>query len=758
MRALLCALLLMPALHSAQTIHDKQAAFGHKREIAEGPRIQEVNAMLAQLRQELAQAYDAVHQLDAQDAEPLEYKALLEHIRTIKLKIAEVEAQWRQSSVAEGKREEEGYAFWDQEETTLGNLVMEYGAMDYLYIVPPEIAAMKINVHSMVSVPRESWSDVLEILLAQNGVGVKKTSPYVRHLFVFKHDPSCVGSIVARPEDLQWVDTHTRLFYILSPPIEQAKSVFHFFERVVDGKQTFVYQIGTRVALVSSREEVEKLLSLYEAVWKDVKGKVCRVVCISKMPAREMEKILLSFFGEMTERNKPPFGKLEQDGLIIHSPPQGNSLILIGTSDVVERAQRVVKETEDQMEDPAEMTVYLYACQNSDPADLAKVLEKVYSSLLVSNAENVREGQGSSGVKSYELKMPEPSPGLTMALGSTKMAPPTLSEGEGHKSTEHFIPDLKTGHLLMVVRRDVLPRIKDLLRRLDVAKKMVQIEVLLFEKRLSSQSNFGLNLLRIGESTQSVTFTPSHPSSGGGVLEYLLKRGRHGHVPPFNLAYNFLMAQEDIQLHAAPSVIAVNQTPASISIVEEISINNGVIDTEKKRDFERSFTRAQYGITITLTPTVHLPVQGEEEGKGFVTLKTNITFDTTKPNSDDRPLVDRRHIENEVRVLDGQTVVIGGLRRKSSQDREDKVPLLGEIPGIGKLFGSTHLADNNTEMFFFITPRIIQDSQQELDSMRLEELKRRPGDIPEFLQRLTEARAKEKGRFLAHTMKLFFQQ
>ena len=66
-------------------------------------------------------------------------------------------------------------------------------------------------------------------------------------------------------------------------------------------------------------------------------------------------------------------------------------------------------------------------------------------------------------------------------------------------------------------------------------------------------------------------------------MEFLLHGDSSKHFPAYDLALNFLMTQEDIQLNAAPSVITVNQTPATISIVEEISINNGAapVDTNK---------------------------------------------------------------------------------------------------------------------------------------------------------------------------------
>ncbi len=82
-----------------------------------------------------------------------------------------------------------------------------------------------------------------------------------------------------------------------------------------------------------------------------------------------------------------------------------------------------------------------------------------------------------------------------------------------------------------------------------------------------------------------------------------------------------------------------------------------------------------------------------------------------------------------MRIADGQTVILGGLRRKSTQDTKDSIPFLGEIPGIGKLFSSTEITDNSTEMFIFITPKIIADPIEDAERLKMEELKKRPGDV-----------------------------
>lgn len=764
-----CFLCTTTPLLFAQTIAEKIASGSPKSdESSQGfeGMLKTINTQLNHLRSDLSMSYQRARELHALGAADEEYKLLLDHVNQTRSQIHDLETQWHAAVVAESKRDDEGYALWDQEETTLAQLIMEYGALDYLFIVPPEMASTKLNMHSNIPIPRESWSEMLEIILAHNGIGIKKINTYVRQLYILKQDPSAIQAIASTPQQLQWIADHTRLFYLFTPPVEQVKSCFQFFEKFSDAKQTFVHQIGPKIGIVATKEEVAKLIDLYETVWANAQGKVSRVVPVTKMAVKEMEKILQSFFGESIEKNRPPFGKIEQEGLNIFSLAQGNALILIGQEEVVDRAQSIVKETEEQLQDPAEMTVYLYQCCHSNPEDLAKVLEKVYNSLLLASNEANKETDVNFASQGPAFKAPPD--GYPPTVPPLVVAPAPLKIGntaslEVEQGSDHFIPDPKTGNLLMVVRRDALAKIKDLLRKLDVPKKMVQIEVMLFEKRIRNDDSYGMNMLKLGSKKNGIKFKSDLAPKGLGVLEFLLHGHHSKHFPAYDLALNFLMTQEDIQLNAAPSVITVNQTPATISIVEEISINNGAapIDTNKGIAFEQSFTRAQYGITIMMTPTIHIPDAEEEssEGKGFVTLQTNVTFDTTRNlHHNDRPLVDRRHIENEVRVLDGETVILGGLRRKATHDNQEKIPFLGDIPGLGKLFGSVRLTDNNTEMFIFITPQIVLDPEEELRAIRDAEVKKRPGDIPEYLERVVEAQEKEAKKQFQNSFKALFGQ
>lgn len=772
-----CFLFLIPILLCAESISEKKATLVQKNNSL-GSDVSFLNDRLICLKKSLGEAYGKANTLAKQEAEEEAFQAVLAEVNRLKKEKQQLEESWRETAAEESTQDGEAYSLWDQEEITLSQLVMEYGSADYLYVIPPEYAAMKLHLYSNIPIPRSSWTDLLEMMLYHNGFGLKKLNTYARQLYLLKLDLGAVQTIAYRPEQIVTAPEGSRMCYLVIPPVEQVKTVFQFFEKFSDNKQTFVHQLGNKIAIVAVKEEIEKLIDFYDKVWEGHHGKVTRVVHVSKIHLKEMEKILTTFFNEALEKGRAPFGKPEQEGLGIFPLGTSNSLVFIGSKETVDRAEKIVKDTEEQLEDPSEMTIYLYTCRHSDPSDLALTLEKVYSSLIYAGQEGVPQETELNyhstvqGAQSPPVGYP-PIPPLVIT-------PPPLNPGINTKVEieqnvpGHFIPDPKTGTVLMTVRKDTLGKIKELLKKLDVPKKMVQLEILLFERRINSQNNFGLNLLKLGKTFNGMTYRPvagphvptrhhvghkERDSIGEGVLQFFFHGPHHKYLPHFDVAYNFLLTQDNIQLNAAPSIITVNQTPATISIMEEVSINNGAAPVNTSSGqiaFEKSFSRNQYGINIVLTPTIHMPDEAGEE-KGAVTLKTNISFDTTsKHDKDKQPNVDRRHLENEVRVIDGETVVLGGLRRKIREDHEEKVPFFGDIPFFGRFFGTTHIIDHDTELFFFITPKIVYDPQAQMEQIRCEELMKRPGDIPEFLERVDEARAKTAKKFFKHSLKTFF--
>jgi general secretion pathway protein D len=751
---------------------------------------QKYNRTLQDLRLQMKEKYEEALEISRMNGEESTYRDLLCSIKGLKEQMHSLEEKWRKSSVLEGSHSDEAYALWDVGETTLSQLIMEYGASDYLYVIPQELSAMKISLFSSIPLPRESWNEMIEMILSQNGVGVKRLNPFAKQLFVLKLDPCSIEGIVSRAEDLALFPSHSRLFFVLSPPPEQLKSLQAFFERFSDQKQTTIQAIGSKVVLISNRETIEKLLGLYKAVWEKEQGKVVRLLRSTKIIPQEAEKVLKAFFLDATLKGRPNFSPVGSDELTILPLPQG--LVLVGENETVSRGEKIIADLESQLDDPGEKIIYWYSCKHSNPEDIAVVLEKVYDSLTGSGFEKKAE---SSPVAAAPTPPPPPLsseptltplyPGQNAIYNPVLPAnPPFVQPGMIDKAQKtafgNFIVDVKTSSILMVVRREELPKIKALLKKMDVPKRMVQLDVLLVEKRLTDRREVGFDLLQFGTNASgrnenAVSFGSPHHSPRGegtiakdfgpqssfakGVLSYIFSR-ESGKFPAVDLRYNFLLAQEDVHINSNPSALTTNQVPVSISVVDEISINNGAFPVQTPSGLvttQDSFTRAQYGTTIVITPTIHL-VQNSDEAdqSGFVSLQTNIEFDTTKFSFDNRPPVTRRHIENEVCVPDGETVILGGLRSKVEQDTRDKIPFLGDLPGIGKLFGAAKQVDVTTEMFIFITPRIIKDPKDDLRCIRQSEYQKRAGDIPEFLACLDEAKNQERRRLFGNSLKMLF--
>jgi len=723
---------------------------------------------LAIERKEIDELYQQAHALVSQNAQIDEYQDLLTRINEKKKKLEEKQKDWKNRFSYLFAPKKEDFALFDQEETTIGQLISEYGSKDFLYILPQDVSSIKISMQSAIAIPRESWQEMIDLILQYNGVGVIELNPFARQLFLLKQDLITCNRITYKKEHLALVPNSSRVMHLFEAPVENIKNTFFFFDRFRDTKRTFVYQIGAKMALVGTKEDVVRLIEMYDGAFDDEAERITRVMSLQKLSPDEMKNILKAFFGGLAE-NTSMLGKNPTE-LSVLPLVQESGIVLVGPKKLVERAMEIAKQTEDQLIDPSEMTVFWYVCRHSDPNDISEILEQVYASLMKFGLESLEKKETKEQQASREVLLNEPTPGAYNTVDPAVRGlvnPPKVQtpEPQGPVKTvklKNFIPYGKAGGIMMVVRKDTLDRIKDLLKMLDVPKKMVHFEVILCEKRTNMQTNSGLNLLRIGTNALGqvaggLDFLNQPAQANRGILEFFFSRPRSKAFPAFDLTYNFLMNQEDIRIHSSPTVTTINQTPATIAIVEEISINNGaaaVNNTGGSISYQDSYSRAQYGVTLVMTPTVHDPEPDDDQRRNYITIDADVTFDTIKSDIAFKPDVNRRHVINQVRVLDGETIIMGGLKRKDSLDKTEKLPPLGEIPGLAKVFGASQMTDQLTDMYIFITPRVIKSTHADLEAIRQEELCRRPGDLPPFLECRKEAKMKQKKKLFEQSMKL----
>ncbi|ANH78615.1 secretin N-terminal domain-containing protein [Candidatus Chlamydia sanziniae] len=684
--------------------------------------MREYNVQLKKLHEEAAALRSAGVEDDAI------WQELLAQLAKVKKNLKDIQELWV-AEIREKENSLEDHALWHHPETTIYNLVADYGADNAVYLIPQEIGGMKVAALSNFIVPKEGFETCLTQILARLGIGIRQVNPWIKELYTVRNENCGVAGIFASRKDLESLPSTTYIGFVLTSKNIDARTNQQLLKKFVNAETVHVDVIAGCVWIFGTAEEIGELLKIHDFIQADSVRQEYHIVPLVKTDTNEMLTILNAVFrDDLTNKD---IGDEVLGLRVVPLQYQGRSLFLSGTAALVQQAMTLIRELEEGIENPMDKMVFWYNVKHSDPQELAALLSQVHN---VFSGENNQASQSGSEPLSPQVNTPIH---IDTVMGT--------SIKEGSMKYGNFIADSKTGTLIMVVEKETLPRIQMLLKKLDVPKKMVRIEVLLFERKLAHERKSGLNLLRLGEEVCKKSFSPSLSWSGGaGILEFLFK-GSTGTslIPGYDLAYQFLLAQEDVRINASPSVVTMNQTPARIAVVEEMSI---AVSADK--DNKAQYNRAQYGIMIKILPVINV---GEDGETSYITLETDITFDTTGKKINDRPDVTRRNITNKVRIADGETVIIGGLRCKHMSDSNDEIPFLGEIPGIGKLFGMHATADSLTEMFVFITPKILDNPVEQKEREEEILLASRPGESEEYRQALvaSEVAARAKQRKLA---------
>ena len=154
------------------------------------------------------------------------------------------------------------------------------------------------------------------------------------------------------------------------------------------------------------------------------------------------------------------------------------------------------------------------------------------------------------------------------------------------------------------------------------------------------------------------------------------------------------------QIVSAPRVVTANQREAVIEQGTEIPYQEASSSGATTIQFKKAVLALR--VTPQITPDnriiMDLTVSKDSVGQVIVT-----SFGVNVPS------IDTREIVTQVLVNDGQTVVLGGIMETEFRETENKVPWLGDIPGLGLLFKNKSKTENKDELLIFITPRILRE-------------------------------------------------
>lgn len=333
---------------------------------------------------------------------------------------------------------------------------------------------------------------------------------------------------------------------------------------------------------------------------------------------------------------------------------------------------------------------------------------RVGTSLLIAKEEVLRQKIDASQAATFRLNNANAQ--QTLAILSTVVGAPA-----GGGPAPKMVADARTNSIVVSGTGEDLTKIRNAIRAIDIPAPQVVIEVKLVEvarsaiKRLGGEfgfagSKFGVsNNVSDPSSTSNGQPQAGNPSSGSGGTSITFSS--LGNVTSnLNARINALVQRGEAQVLANPRIATQDSVQAEIAIVNkfpvvQVNFQGGSGGTALASE---SVSFQDIGERLTITPRI--------DTNGFVTMDIQPTISVRGKdvivNRNPVPEVNERRLRTTMRVADGETVVIGGLIRRNTNNTVAKMPLLGDIPLIGFMFRQEATSNDETEVIIMVTPHI----------------------------------------------------
>ncbi len=320
----------------------------------------------------------------------------------------------------------------------------------------------------------------------------------------------------------------------------------------------------------------------------------------------------------------------------------------------------------------------------------------------------------SNGTLSDELRRQNVPP---EAPGAPPEAAP-VAGGGGPRATLFgpvtLVPDRLSNSLLVRASTEDFDVIKAAVDQLDIRPLQVLIEVLVVEARRDKSFSLGADLFLPKQSLDGGTVSAT--SIGGGLGDLVIQlMGLSKYA--IDATLRIAQSKGNVEIVSRPVLLASNNVEAQILVGSQrpfVQVSRSLPTDTPTRDQVVQYR--DVGTKLTVRPTIN------QDGYVSLVIQQEIN-QATGEVAFDAPVISTREAMTQVLVRDGQTIVLGGLRDLQKERTSSGIPILSGLPIIGGVFGTTSRQMSSTELYLFLTPRIIR-TDADADSLTVPRLPR----------------------------------
>ena len=314
------------------------------------------------------------------------------------------------------------------------------------------------------------------------------------------------------------------------------------------------------------------------------------------------------------------------------------------------------------------------------------------------------------------------------------------SAGEGEVAQETTIQPDETLNAI-VVRADpgAMQEILAIIDKLDARKEQVLIEAAIVEVTVNDDRSLGVEVAAADARGESVPLVSTTGVPSGANLSNTLTTilsglsGTDGAIDiigglaattsptfaaakidtsgiSFGAVVTAIATNTNANLLSTPSILTLDNTEASILVGQEVPFRTGsfTTTTDGSNNPFTTVQREDVGLELVVTPHVHndsaVRLEIAQEISNVITAPAGQAFADV--------VTSKRSIETTVLAEDQQTIVLGGLIQDDVTENRSKVPLLGDVPLLGKLFQARQNSRTKTNLLFFLRPTVLRTGEE----------------------------------------------
>ena len=451
--------------------------------------------------------------------------------------------------------------------------------------------------------------------------------------------------------------------------------------------------------------------------------------------------------------------------VLIVADERSNKLIVITNKSNMDFFDKVIKTLD--VETTPEVQIDVIRLKYADAEDVEQMLNDLIgaSSSSSSSKNNQNANAKKGGTANSNLTR-----GTTQNTARKTSSNPTFQNanasrlGELNKDNVKVLADKRINGIVVMARKADMRAIREVIDNMDVKLSQVLIETVIVQVELGDDLSTGIDWIK-GTPSRGFNFKGSDMIGGGGgansanlkkftgqgssladKIKALKEAGIQteglkaseieayasmmGDVSPIGNGLNYLftsdkwdlsavisMAKSDsrTKVLASPILMTVDNKEATIEATDMIYLFSGYQYSGSTYNGSqvRNYEKRDIGLTVKVTPKIN--------PNGTVMLTVEQSFETqgadqNVPNesggTDPYATITTRKISSDISVENRQTVVMGGMTRKTNTESESGIPILKDIPWVGKwLFGSVNMTEKRSELLVFMTPYVLDDAE-----------------------------------------------